>query len=80
MGLMGTVSLSFCWRKKTKNKCIGGWMSTYICGVAGPLVADHLTLETKVVVSIFLFILCVRVHYYVDLIACACVEDGIRTE
>ena len=47
-------------------------MDTYICGIVGPLVADHLTLETKVVASIFLFILSICVHHNVHLIACRC--------
>ena len=45
-------------------------MDTYICRIVSPLVADHLTLEAKVAVGIFLFIFSVRVHYNVHLIAC----------
>ncbi len=51
-------------------------IDTYIRRVAGPLVADHLTLETKMVVSVFLLILCVRIHYNMYFIACVlCVYE-----
>ena len=45
-------------------------MDAYIRWIVGPLVADHLTLEAKVIVGVFFFVLSVCVHYNVHLIAC----------
>jgi len=43
---------------------------TYLWGIAGPLVAHHLALETEVVVAVLLLVLRVCVHHNVHLIPC----------